>query len=739
MFAMKRFLHGLSYRLSPGVLYRSRLSASQHSPLNRLFTLRAVLFPVGRLPDRRLREMSRVFRISVLVMQALVVLGAVAVYAEDVRTWTSSNGDYTVEARLLDFDGKKVKLKKEADGKVVSLDLAKLSIPDRVFVKKMAAELDGPGGGKPATKSANPFEDGVEEAGRNSADKSSADKNRAGRNSADKNRAGRSSAGKNSADTTATSDEPPESVEINLIGAREISMLGAETAWSTEPDPAPVGKLSFKPKPIVFPVGKRDARTILRGSEYFFSEQDPNKVLTVIQIRDQSREESSLVCVGDVKTGRSRSVQLPVKLTPYGLSPNGSRALFVQASKGANLSDDLRHLVIADTTAPKLPCVAVYEPFTVEESARRMNMDADIQWAAWADDEHVLVQSKRGNVILFDTTTASAVWTLDGSLIFRPVFSPGRKYLIVTDRRDNVCLLEALSGDVIGVMEFDAANRGVMKAAFSPDGRKIATVKNASFQIWNLETGEASPFFHTGSIAFGMPAWADDTYLVVNSTLIHTEQRIPVWKYKGMGNEYCFFGGYYWHNGRNGSGYVTVPLTIPHATLPKLANLSDEEKYCVRPGMKIKVRIDSAVPDRDKVKAHIEKIFKENELEWDDGAAITLAVKITAEKRETVSYSTFGRLGGTEISYTPYTYSVGFEKDGETLWKDETRTGSPSVSLDEIAQKSLQAVVNEKGKPDSDWYLSRKIPREVPGFKPGVSQVSLNGIRDVQNEEKPSR
>ncbi len=49
---------------STSILCRSRLSASKHSPLNRLFTLRAVLFPMGRLLNRRLREISAVFSIS---------------------------------------------------------------------------------------------------------------------------------------------------------------------------------------------------------------------------------------------------------------------------------------------------------------------------------------------------------------------------------------------------------------------------------------------------------------------------------------------------------------------------------------------------------------------------------------------------------------------------------------------------------------------------------------------------
>jgi hypothetical protein len=54
----------------------------------------------------------------------------------EVRTWTDASGKFKIEAKLLEVADGKVKLEK-ADGKIVTLPLAKLSVADRAFVKAM--------------------------------------------------------------------------------------------------------------------------------------------------------------------------------------------------------------------------------------------------------------------------------------------------------------------------------------------------------------------------------------------------------------------------------------------------------------------------------------------------------------------------------------------------------------------------------------------------------------------------
>ena len=42
------------------------------------------------------------------------------------RTWTSSSGEYSIKAKLLEFNGVEVKLKKE-DGKIITVKIVKLN------------------------------------------------------------------------------------------------------------------------------------------------------------------------------------------------------------------------------------------------------------------------------------------------------------------------------------------------------------------------------------------------------------------------------------------------------------------------------------------------------------------------------------------------------------------------------------------------------------------------------------
>jgi hypothetical protein len=64
---------------------------------------------------------------------------ATASPAQAARTWTDSTGKYRIQATLLDFDGKVVRLKRP-DGKTIALPLEKLSESDREYIRSQANE-----------------------------------------------------------------------------------------------------------------------------------------------------------------------------------------------------------------------------------------------------------------------------------------------------------------------------------------------------------------------------------------------------------------------------------------------------------------------------------------------------------------------------------------------------------------------------------------------------------------------
>ena len=85
-------------------------------------------------------------RYPVLVLSLLLLQPSLTHAFPDLRTWTSSDGNYAVRAELVDVDGANVRLRK-SDGSIVSVSIAKLSPADRNFLasqspKKMPLTAD---------------------------------------------------------------------------------------------------------------------------------------------------------------------------------------------------------------------------------------------------------------------------------------------------------------------------------------------------------------------------------------------------------------------------------------------------------------------------------------------------------------------------------------------------------------------------------------------------------------------
>ncbi|MDR3109469.1 MAG: hypothetical protein LBU65_07260, partial [Planctomycetaceae bacterium] len=269
----------------------------------------------------------------------------------------------------------------------------------------------------------------------------------------------------------------------------------------------------------------------------------------------------------------------------------------------------------------------------------------------------------------------------------------------------------------------------------SPDGKIFAALIGGVLYRWNATNGEAKEPFYIDTI--GKLHWLDETYLMAGSILIDTKADYLLRRYTGTGNSDKVYAGLYWIM-RNSSGSSTknddselAAFTIPHVKLPPLQGITDSQRYCVVPGMKVKVQVEDGVPESDKVRESLTTTLKQNGLVISDDAAITLSAEITQLKPEKVTYSTlFSRSrGGSEIMFTPHKMNVSFTKDGEILWGRETKMSTPSVSVAELANSSLQDVVNEKSKPTSDWYLHVRIPKKVSAQKVGTSIISLNGIK----------
>ncbi len=670
-------------------------------------------------------------RICAIIPIILVLLLCSSLSAED-RTWNSRDGKFQVEASLLDFDGKTVKLHKKEDGKVVELSLEKLSLLDQLYVKKIMGSLTGD----------NPSPSGVSEPSPPS--RTTEKSGSSGRMWGDDGEAEARIVPEKGA--KAPSPELPEGayqgkvLRVRLESARDIIVQEAPTSWSIEPDPAFLKELGFQPKPVHFRSQESGFRNSFQYEGLVFCEKAPEKFLTSITIRNEDKVQTK-VFLGDLRSGEVRSQTWPAKLDIQDISPDGTRAIFIQEQKVVRRPDKYRspgeektryHLTFADLTQEDFPCVGVLIPFA-EKAGGYSNSQCNIVRADWVDERKILTISASGLAMLFDVPSRRAVWLLEGVASSGWVFSPGKKYVIFSDKDGTHCLFETLSGKVVGKFLVPPTQKGA-RFAFSPDGTRIAACSETEISCWDACTGEFKDSLWLGNIGGlrSQPYWLDDTYLICGDTLFEMKQFLPIWKYSETNPRDRVFAGRYWHLTGEGSSYTLTGLRVPHRTMPKLPVLSEEQKYLIYPGMPVRLIFDTGIPDDRKVCDHVAQNVKDNGWVVAEKAPTTLTVGFQQQPPKEYVYSLgrmsapHGLLGnrpGAKVTFIPYLYYYSLEREGEVLWGSEKWTDAPDLTVNELETRSVQQVVTEKSKPTSEWYLQAVIPKRIPYNKAGRSAI----------------
>jgi WD40 repeat protein len=346
--------------------------------------------------------------------------------------------------------------------------------------------------------------------------------------------------------------------------------------------------------------------------------------------------------------------------------------------------------------------------------------------------------AKSGNYVLFNKKSLKAVWSHPVASFVSPVLSPARKYVVLPGKSGGLLLVETLSGNVIGSFETPTGIRISLIAsiAFSPDGKTLAAFQDGVLYSWDATNGKANELLYSDTQ--GKIIWTNETYMMIGDTLIDMSANYPMWRYTGVLPSDKVFAGLYWivrndASSHTDDNYELAAFSIPHFKMPSFKDIPDSKRYSVMPGMKVKLQIDSSVPDADKVREYLTATLKKNGLEISDKSNLMLSAKVTTLGTEKATYST--RLSmrgeGAEVSYTPHKMSVSFTKGVEKLWESETTTSASSVSIEEIANKSLQEAVNERSKPNSFWFKMVKIPVKIPvqgAHKVGESKISITGV-----------
>ena len=645
-----------------------------------------------------------------------VILGCPLLCADETRTWKDDSGLFSIEALLEQIDGDSVKLKK-TDGTSITLPVSKLSEADRQYIANLSAQNPFGSGGNTAISSPQRRTTGI------------------------------TVQQPKLADFVSFAELTVQAVDLSQT--REAVGV-TPNVWAGKVDPAPPSEQPVDVTRLVFRFQDVPTNTMPRRTEFFVV---GNKAVTTFHIAvdllGRTPEKNfTRIALGFTDSGNTMTHDSPLKLRPLGMSPNGKRVLFHQEPWDSPPFGRRTLIHLAEITEQGWTAIATFEPFAqMKPTDGRATVDPDVYWATWTDDEHVLVQSERGTLILLNVDTGKAIWRTKIEGRGDVALSPGGKYCFLPIGSRAV-LCETITGKAVGSVH-DVQQQ---KFRFSPDGKRFATCNEQGIFLGDTATGKLdTPFFVSGNSKAQQFFWLDDRYLFFAGDMVDTASKTVVWSYAGLQNNVKLVGGYCWCAfGSSRQGFYLTAVTIPHTDMSALdIPAGGEAELALQQGSEVSVVLeDSIAKDRGEVRKSIEKRIATNGWKISDTATISIILKIEEEKADKAEYTTSnrpfplppiprptlrGQGGGVEVEFQPERYRLLIMQGEKEIWSVNHLTSPPQrLPLDVVKDASLQEVVDKamEEKNYKEWLdkvnIPKTIARKLEGK--GVSKVTENGI-----------
>ena len=373
-------------------------------------------------------------------------------------------------------------------------------------------------------------------------------------------------------------------------------------------------------------------------------------------------------------------------------------------------------------------------------------------------NERLLTFSKR--IVMWDTDSAEVVYSIavpTKSEKAQPAFSPGGKYFSVIQDAD-VFIIESETGEICGRIE---SGSKVSEAAFSPDGKRLATISESSnvLRIWDLEQNNlvkdmfyAAPKKHP-SLTGDSLLWTNNNFvLVYGEHLIDISLGVTVWQYLQPGDDLQLIGcptGQVWVRDNT----EMVPLKLPHIDMKTMLEGVDVDSLAlIKPGDSVAMDLEFPFDDpvNDELTRLMETRLKANEISVVDDAEIKLVARfkegsedeISVKRRDNSVSARYNEererykerlkaLPPVVCTYNPTVVSIDLMKDGKSIWNKNHRYW-PGSFLFLKGDETIQEAVDRSCKPRRDFFDTIDFPRyitQMPGGKPlGQSKLTMTGI-----------
>jgi hypothetical protein len=603
------------------------------------------------------------------------------------ESWTDATGNFRIEAKFVELANNVVKLQRK-DGKFVSVPLNKLSKAAQERVRQLLV-------------ADNPF--AVVETTTPSPMPSTGE------------RATTPPRATGSATTLTPGGRVPVAIPATVLPTNSKS---ARAVIPQNPS-----KSTYQPDPVAARKVAEDPIGLPAKSDFFekITYLAVNRVsLVAVASRNATFGQKKGLCEVDLIDLGSASLlntlDFSSHVTALDVIASDNSIRFATRS-GGDGTKDAKRLDVWERTATGLTHLAGWEPYEGSKS--------QITFAGFTDPDTIITINGAGDLASWEVKSGKALYTLKAKLTPAPIFSPGRKYLVVGHEL-GVAVMDAKSGKFVTVV--GDSSPGLNYVCFSPDGSRLATLTiYKQLKLWDLSNGELLddillPLGFTTSLC-----WPDDNHFLISKQYLYDlERRIVLWQYQGISNDWPLTqiqGDQFLYVASANNNRAMFSAQVPEAkAIARGKSLNAEKLLALKPGSKVSIRMQTNYTQDDQRKTYeaLATKLQANGIEVVQSSQLVLTA--TSKKGETrdVEYRSFGSggRGTTTHQVTKLLYSLVLYEGRENIWST-AGTGGPSMFISSRGNESTADTIRRLNQPSPTFFLNAKIPKLIARPAPG--------------------
>ncbi|MDR3635897.1 MAG: hypothetical protein P4L84_18990 [Isosphaeraceae bacterium] len=383
----------------------------------------------------------------------------------------------------------------------------------------------------------------------------------------------------------------PPATTADRSAAKLVASPSEPAKWAVGPDAAPAPKAKAG-KAIALKASALDLVGLLVSAPaaQALVTSSPGARLSTTAKKGEQGQTPRQVERYDLAAGRLLGrYEVPAIALPLALSADGAQVLLAYATAPDRLD-------VHSATDGKH--VAGWRPYEAESGD-----DRNVVWADFLSAGRVLTVNAAGTLILWSLPACKAEYVAEQAVQGVPVLSHGRKSLAVI-RGASLRFLDPATGSPQGDAPASGhqTDRGLIAAAFRPDGKELAAVLDASIVRWDLATGQV-----VGEAPCPVPNAMSLQYagkghvLIDGKALFDLGEKRAVWYYQGGLHSSASPDGAHWIAAGPITGAATLRgIELPDKTIARAeeAAADPKTKSMLRAGVSVGIQV-TANPPRD--------------------------------------------------------------------------------------------------------------------------------------------